>query len=232
MSDAIVSDLGRRLFVQIDPAWPWVEYAISNSPNSSTKLSATFMDLEQGITESATVRYTDIDIVGRAEPIKVWTGNASREVSLMFRFRAQGANMPNAELGGVGRPSSPRGLPSDQPTARQESINNSIAATLYSEVQAPAKFIDWLRYPYIDDLGISHGPPPLYLSIGRLLRMRCVVVACAITWVPPFDVNTMLPHGADVAVTFASTTERIGNYNPAGPVRIQPNSIVPGLDTL
>ncbi len=84
---------------------------------------------------------------------------------------------------------------------------------LDEEVVQKARWLDALKYPVIDELqNVSLGPPPVILTIGRLLSMRAVVTDVSIAWQPSFDPDTLMPHGADVSVTFAASNQRIGNY--------------------
>jgi hypothetical protein len=198
MADAIVPNQGDLFTVEIDPTWTWVSpvYGIPNGLWASPiglRLSAQFVDLDDCITESAGVNYADTDIIGRAEAVKTWIGNGNRETTLVFKFHAQS---PVYSVTGAAPP----------PTSAVQSV-------IQKEVINPAQFLDALRYPVIDSQGVSHGPPPVILSIGSLLQMRSVVTACDIRWCPPFDPTTMLPHHAEVSVTFTGTTLLISNYH-------------------
>lgn len=77
------------------------------------------------------------------------------------------------------------------------------------EVIWPARFLDALKHPVYDDgAGISHAPPPVLLQLGRLFLVRVVVTSAEIRWVEPFEPTTMLPHGAEVSLTFQVVRRR------------------------
>jgi len=149
-------------------------------------LAFTFVDLEEGIQESMTPNYADIDIVGRAEMFKVYTGAGNREIPITFRFQAQG-------IGGA---------------------TDDVAAILKKEVRLPALWLDALKSPIRDlDSGISHAPPPCYLQVGQLFAERVIVTDANITWEHPFDPDTLLPFGATVPCTFTVVRSQIRNRN-------------------
>jgi hypothetical protein len=74
--------------------------------------------------------------------------------------------------------------------------------SIKDEVIYPARFLDALKYP-MSGSRISYPPPPCLLTIGSLFMARVVITAADITWEAPFEVDTLLPHGASVPVTFA-----------------------------
>ncbi len=226
---ALVTDLGDLFSVQIDPTWPYIHLwgegdGFSQAP---TKLSVTFMDLEEGISEQAQANYADQDIIGRAESIKTYISTSSREVPLTFRFRAQGLigtdngeRVGGSSLSGFGDVQNALRVNSNGVAARDDTAASGLSLILEKEVRAPALWLDALQYPVIDEAGISHGPPPVILTIGQLLMMRCVVTSCAINWESSFDPETMLPFGASVSVSFSATHTRVGNRSfKAGPWR-------------
>lgn len=141
------------------------------------------------ITESAAVNYSETEIIGRAESFLTYQGTANREITLPLGFRAQGR-------GGV-----------------------DLKTSIEHEVMQPARWLDSLKYPFIDIQGISHAPPPLILTIGELLTMRCVLSAADIVWLAPFDPGSHLPLAATVAATFRATHRSLGNYEYSGPAR-------------
>lgn len=152
------------------------------------KCEFTFIDLEEGIQESAGVNYADIDVIGRAEAFKNYVGTANREFSITFKFRAQGL------------------------------VGDTLAASLNREVVLPAKWIDALKFPITDrsgsgGTGISHAPPRCHLRIGQLFTGFVIVTDAQITWMHPFDPDTLLPHGADVSTTLTVVRRRIKNYD-------------------
>lgn len=229
---ALVSDLGDLFTVRIDPTWRYRN--LWNSPLGQ-KLSVQFMDLEDGITESASVAYVDTDIIGRGETLKTYLGTGSREVTLKFRFHAQGLMGldDNQRVGGTNLSAiaDPLRYTSDNIQARD--TTSGLYAQLDREVMQPAKFLDALKFPLQTDGFVSVGPPRLLLTIGRLLSMRCKVVASQLDWKSPFDPDTMAPYAADVSVTFASTVDRVTEYNFDGPNRwtgITDANVLGGVD--
>jgi hypothetical protein len=77
------------------------------------------------------------------------------------------------------------------------------------EVIWPARFLDALKHPVYDDgAGLSQGAPPVLLQIGRLFLVRAVVTSAEIRWVEPFEPTTLLPHGAEVSLTFQVVRRR------------------------
>lgn len=73
---------------------------------------------------------------------------------------------------------------------------------IYDEVIYPARWFDKAKYPVYDpSTEQSYDPPPLILTIGRLLRVRCIVTSADITWMEPFEPISLLPHAADVPLT-------------------------------
>ncbi len=152
------------------------------------KLVFTFVELEEGIQESAGVNYADIDVIGRAEAFKNYVGNTNREFSITFKFRAQGLKGDN------------------------------LADALNREVVLPAKWIDALKFAITDrsgsgGTGIAHPPPRCILQIGQLFTGFVLVTEAQITWMSPFDPDTLLPYGADVSTTLTVVRRRIQNYN-------------------
>lgn len=146
-------------------------------------LTLTFVDLEAGIPESSQPNYGDVDVIGRSEAYKIYGNTSSKEVALTFQFRAQ-------NLDGV-----------------------DVADALQREVVKPARFLDALKYPITDEnTGISYAPPPILLQIGNLLLARAVVTSAELTWQSPFDPDSLLPHGAEVACTFTIVRSLPGNY--------------------
>lgn len=77
---------------------------------------------------------------------------------------------------------------------------------LRQEVLYPARWLDKLKYPVYDSgAQLSYAPPPVMLTIGTFLQVRCVITDANIQWIEPFETDTLLPHGADVPVTFTVT---------------------------
>lgn len=158
------------LTLEIDPTW---EHKHLWQHPLGYKLAFTYVDLEEGFTESSSANYGDSEVLGRAEMYKTYTGTTNKEIPVTFRFQAQGAQ-------GV-----------------------DIAEACRREVILPARFLDALKYPvYGVDEGISHAPPPCLLKIGELLFARVIVTAADPVWNGPFHPETLLPMGATVATTF------------------------------
>ena len=105
-----------------------------------------------------------------------------------------------------------------------------IAGQIDTEVMQPSKFLDALKYPLVTPQGVSVGPPPLLLTIGQLLTMRCIATAVELRSLPPFDPDTLLPYRTEVACTFTSTQQQVGPYNFQGPWRSA--SVAPGGQAL
>jgi hypothetical protein len=159
-------------YLQIDPMW--YDLNPGGWPLEFPEyLDFIFIDLEAGIQESSAVNYGDIQVIGRAESYKTYLGTANKEIPLTFKFTAQG---------------------------RQ--AFNIYTDVLREEVVMPAMWLDALKYPYVGPDGLSHAPPRCFLQIGELFAGSVIATDVQITWQPPFDPDTMLPHGADVSCTF------------------------------
>jgi len=81
------------------------------------------------------------------------------------------------------------------------------------EVVIPSRFLDALKYPLYDTAkGISYAPPPVFLEIGQLISARCVITACSVKWVGPFEPVSLLPHGSEVSLTLTvvRSAQRVG----------------------
>lgn len=229
---AIVSDLGDLFTVRIDPTWRY--RSLWGSPLGD-KLSVHFMDLDEGISEAASVNYAGASIIGRGEEIKTYMGTGNREVTLTWKFQAQGIRGSDAgsRVGGTNLSalSEPTLVNSDGVEARDDT--GGLFEQLDREVMQPAKFLDALKFPLKQEQGVSVGPPRLLLTIGQLLSMRCIVIASTLTWRGPFDPATMAPYGAEVQVTFCSVSEQITEYNFTGPSRwkgVTDPSVLGGVD--
>ncbi len=195
---AIVQPMS-NFYMEIDQGWPyraaWVERM--SQVGLAAKLNPTFFDTDGGFSESVGVNYADTQVIGRPEQYKQYTGTNNRELAVTFHFQAQGA-------------------PSGGATAQ------TLAGWLRSEVQNPVRWLDSLRFPFIETIGndrISHAPPPIMLWIGELIAMRCLLTEAQITWKPPFDPVTLLPYAADVSCTFTAITQNVANYGFTGPSR-------------
>jgi hypothetical protein len=174
--------MSRSAYLRIDP--DWLDRHEDNWESVlGDRLPFVFLDLEDGIEESAPVNYADFEIIGRAESYKSFIGTGNREFPLTFKFRVQGVDAHNRE------------------------------AAIDAEVLSPALWLDGLKQPYTGSDGLSHAPPPCLLSLGRLVFGRVVATDVQISWQPPFEPDTLLPHGADVACTFTVVREHIRNYS-------------------
>lgn len=190
----IVPSMGDRFMLRIDPDW-LAKYGEGvgkgwNSPLGS-KLSITFYNFGEGIAENGGVNYSDAEVVGRAEQIKSYVGTNNREIPLTFQFMAQG-----------------------------QDSDSELSSVLTNEVLYPAKWLDALKHPYIDQKsGLSHPPPPVILTIGHLLCARCLATDVQVTWKEPFHPVTLIPYAAEVACTFTVVRSVIGNYQHTSQMR-------------
>jgi hypothetical protein len=183
--------MGDRFMLQIDRDWI-AKFGYSSDANAKvgwtsplgTKLCITYYNFEDGIVESGGVNYSDADVIGRGEQIKTYVGTANREIPLTFQFQAQGSG------------------------------NMDLADSLKNEVLYPAKWLDALKHPYIDEVsGLSHPPPPVLITIGSLICARCIATDVQITWKPPFHPVALLPYAAEVTCTFTVVRNAVTNYN-------------------
>jgi hypothetical protein len=181
-----------NFYLEVAQDWPYRQQWVANASVTGLagKLNFTFFDNEAGITESVGVNYADTQVVGRPEQYKQYLGTNNREISITLHFQAQGV-------------------------ASGSSTGNTADEWLRKEVQDPVRWLDSLRFPYIERVGnstVSHAPPPVVLYIGELLVMRCLLTEAQIQWKAPFDPTTLLPHGADVTCTFTAVSQEVGNY--------------------
>lgn len=186
---SVVPDLGGLFNLRIDPTWPYYRQWKQQSPVIGAQLNFTFANYDDGITEECSPQYAPTDILGRAEGFRTYVGTANRQVSVVFTFLAQGVGA------------------NDYYTA----INN--------EVVAPARWLDSLKFPFVDDSGISHAPPPCIITMGQLLILRVILESATIRWMPGWDTQTMLAHVAEVSCTFTAVHTNLGNYQFTGPTR-------------
>jgi hypothetical protein len=84
---AVDGNLGDRMTITIDPAWPHI--SLWASPLGRT-LRVTFIDFAAGVQENAAPNYTNTEVVGRAEAYKAFLNTQNRQIQVPFRFRAQG----------------------------------------------------------------------------------------------------------------------------------------------
>lgn len=180
--DANVPDAGlpiSDMFMEVDDAW------LAEHPNVSDvygwRLEFQFIDNESGFVETSAPMYSDLDVIGRAEPYRTFAGTGVREMTFVLQFAAQGLGVPGEQI---------------SPTVARDIINE--------EVIQPVRFLDAMKYPVEDtEVQISYAPPPVYLQLGELFQARCVVQNAVATWRYPVDPISKLPMYADVPVTFA-----------------------------
>jgi len=178
-----------KLVIRVDPSWPhMVAWRMVVNPEGvagvpDTHLAFAFVDLEEGLTESAAVNYADTEIVGRAEAYKTFISTGNKQFPINFQFRAQGLSTSGEELTGI----------------------------LQKEVVLPARWLDALKYPVVWQ-GLTLAPPPCILQVGSLFVARVVADDVQIQWQHPFDPESLLPHGAEVSCTFSVVRRVVGNY--------------------
>ena len=204
---AIAPTLGDLCTVRIDPHWPYVKsfYGPDTGNPIGDKLSFTFLDLEAGISEDMQPNYADTEVVGRAEQYKTFVGATNRIYQLTFKFQAQGILSSALSLAAAARALNARlGFGPFGNAAQVKQAESDRALILEREVVNPMYWMEALKHPIIGNGGLSHAPPPVLLTVGRLIpTSRCVVVSATPTWQLPFDPETLLPFAGEVAVTFA-----------------------------
>ncbi len=188
-----------NFFMEIAQDWPYRQQWIARAGVGGLggQMHPTFFDSDGGITETVGVNYTDTNVVGRPEQYKQYTGTNNREISVNLHFHAQGSPWGGA-------------------------TSQTLDDWLRQEVQSPVRWLDSLRFPFIEVIGndrISHAPPPIMLYIGELIAMRCLLTEAPITWKAPFSPQSLLPHGAEVNCTFTAVSQSVGNYQFSGPSR-------------
>ena len=196
---SVVPDMGGLINLRIDPTWDQYKDWVLDANPIGAQLNFTFADLDGGITESAKPNYASTDIIGRPEGFRTYMGTSNREVQITFQFFAQGVGA------------------------------NDYFQALDSEVSAPMRWIDSLKYPFVDQQGISHAPPPLILTLGQLLILPCILDDAVLKWMPGWDTNTMLAHAAEASCTFTAVHPSLGNYQRTGPTRFAGYTQQPGL---
>lgn len=85
-------NLGERATLMIDPAWP--HSSLWRHPFGNV-LRFTYIDFEEGVTESSSPEWIDTPVIGRAEPYKTFGGVTSREIEMTFVFMNQTGNLTN-----------------------------------------------------------------------------------------------------------------------------------------
>ena len=195
-----MSEVANPVMVLLDSSWPyaarWVEQALT-----SHSAPCAYVDMN-GIAEQSQPDYARVPILNRPEHIMTFQGVSNREISLVFHYLAEGASSYEFTPG--------KSSPTESSEASSLRVTADIISSIRRAVISPALWLDSLKYPYVEaGTGVTHAPPPVYLTIGGLLRLRCVVTSCVITWRGPWYYTSALasdalPMQADVAVTFTS----------------------------
>jgi hypothetical protein len=206
-----VPNLDGILTLEVDPNInPVVMEAFLEQNPIGRKLSFAFLDFEAGISENAPPQYADTDVVGRAEQYKTYVGTANREYNLTFKFQAQGLGQ-NAGTPTASRDAAKNaGNGPEGNRAAAKVTRTALATILEQEVVNPALWLDALQQPVVTPDGLSHAPPPVLVTVGRLIpTSRCIVLAAPPTWLQPFDPETLLPFAAEVGVTLTVVRKNI-----------------------
>lgn len=181
-------NLGDRLTLTIDPAYQ--HRNLWQHPLGYV-LRVPFVDWESGVTESVSVNYAETDVIGRAEPHKVWLNNSSRQVAIAFHFQVQGINSSTAQA-------------IEEEVIQPARWLDALKYPLFNAQQ-----------------DVSYRPPPVILKIGTLLTARCVLTAGDIEWqYDQLDTEQLLPHAANFTATFDITRAFKADlsYFPSGQV--------------
>lgn len=135
---------------------------------------------EDGIEETVGAKHSQTEIPGRAEAYVTYMGAENRQISLNLNFQA---------------------LHDDDPQRTQPVWD--------TEYWSPQSVVFWgrwlerLKLPvYNRRTQLSHGAPPLIITIGNLHQSRARADQVSLTWIGPFAPKTMLPYGARCACTF------------------------------
>jgi hypothetical protein len=204
LGDAVGDPSYVNVTLQIDPNW-YLLSLLSDSNQAQflyTSLTFVFVSLgEQGFSEAVNVNYATTDIVGREEQYYTYMGTSNRQIAMTFHFITQGepAAQPNSYLVST-------------PPEQQQGYTGKGGPQL--ETVLPARWIDSLKYPVVDNNGLSHAPPPLILTVGDLLAARVVLSQSSLQWLPPFEPGTMNPFGAELACTFTVVRAAKGSSTP------------------
>jgi len=79
------------------------------------------------------------------------------------------------------------------------------------EVENSVYWLQSLNGPVYDIGHWRFSPPPVYVNVGAVLRMRAVVESVAAQWLGPWSVDETVgasPHGCDVSVRFCSVSRK------------------------
>jgi hypothetical protein len=166
--------------LQVDPTYQHRGLFIQRAPGGMTRVSAVFsMMAEEGITEDASVNYARSDVLGRIEQFLTFTSADNKTIPFTWVFICQGVGESPGQPGAGGGP--------------------------FGDVVVPARWLEFLKFPFRGNAGLSHAPPPLLLTIGRLLAARVVMTDCTIRWMAPFEPATHYPMMAEVQCTMTVT---------------------------
>ena len=79
----------KLLSLRIDPTYQHA--GLWKHPNGSA-LTVTYVNLEEGIQETSAPNYSDVEITGRAEGYKIYSGTSNKEIQLSFHFQGTDHN--------------------------------------------------------------------------------------------------------------------------------------------
>lgn len=179
--------------VFVDPEWEHFSTWVGRELD--TKRVFRYSDLmSDGWEEAVDVSYHEEPVVGRSEGYRTWINNTNRSITIQFKFIAEGMN----------------------PLQERDDV-------LYWEVEYPARWLDLLRQPVVnDDRLVVYSPPPLRLAVGQFYTGRAILTQCQVRWLPPFEPLTLRPHRAEVSCTFVEVNRTPGSYQLLGAARTRP----------
>jgi hypothetical protein len=180
--------------ISIDRTW-WAKYGELWQPEppfggDRQRIPLVFLDLENGIEETAEPSYQTTEVMGRQEAYQTFisTGNKEVQFRIVFQVQGVGTTTPNAAI--------------------------------LNEVIRPVRWLEALKFPVYDLVrAISLPPPPVMLRIGSFLFMRGIVTSCNPAWKGPFEPSLLYPYNAEVQVTVRSTHAENTRVNFVGPLR-------------
>lgn len=149
---------------------------------------------DEGFAEAMGVQYAATEITGRGEPYQTFQAGESKQIALTFCLEARQAESEEA------------------PYARDNlsPFHVMFWTRWFEALKQPIYHAD----PAYDR---TYAPPPVILTVGRLLIARCLVTAVDSKWLPPFEPGTMYPHGAELGVTFTVVrAAAAGSYSYGG----------------
>lgn len=101
--------------------------------------------------------------------------------------------------------------------------NRELSLSLECHAQTPQEMSDMydavrilqsLCEPIPGDKGFDYAPPPVIVTVGRLLTMRAVVESVTPTWGPNYDEN-LRPIGCTIAIQF-KCVRKVSASNSSG----------------